>query len=192
MTREVSIADMQPGDIILFRGKGFLFNALSPILALLRPYPEMIFPFRYGWKGNERVGRPWHLAFALEWHKKHGWIIGESIARGVTPTYLNKYIIAGNIPIVIRWFDKPPRPIKLREFMAAHSDTKYSAMAYVWTALQVLLPWFPRIVTSRVTCWQNVFRMCRWCGKPIQELHKYPLITDFLEAAEGADNVLET
>ena len=182
MNREVSIADMKPGDIILFRGKGLVFNALSPILALLRPYPEMTFPYVYQRSPLSKVGRPWHLAFALEWHKRYGWIIGESVARGVTSSYLDKYIINGNIPIVIRWFDKTPRPIKLREFMAMHSDTKYSVLAYAWTTLQVLLPWFPRIVTDRITCWQNVFRMCRWCGKPIQELHKFPLITDALEA----------
>ena len=187
MQREVSIADMRPGDIILFRGKGLVFNLLSPILGLLRPFPKITFPAVYGSNILFKTGRPWHMAFALEWHKKYGWIIGESIARGVTPTYLDKYIMNGNIPIVIRWFDKSPRAIKLREFMAAHSDSKYSVLAYLWTALQVLIPWFPRIVTSRVTCWQNVFRMCRYCGKPIQELHKFPLITDALEAFERED-----
>jgi len=157
---------MKPGDIIEFKGRGIVFQVLSRLLKHFNPSWS-----RWGW----------HLAIAVEYHKTKGWLIAEAIAKGVTLSWLDNKTLAFRH---YTWIDREVHATEIRRFIADRAGCKYDVLAYVWTAIQFFFPRFPRIIDRSYTCWELVAEFCREMGKPIQQLHRYPFITDFLEAYE--------
>ena len=73
--------------------------------------------------------------------------------------------------------------------MAANLDCGYDVAVYFFTMLQYLILHFfnhpiPRLLDNRYACWELAFFFAREMGKPIQSIHKYPVITDFLKAKD--------
>ena len=179
---------MTVGDIVVFKGEGFLFKVLSGILCL----------FDSEWRRREFKG--WHVAFVSRFWDNHP-IICEALAGGVTENFLE----TDRELKVYQWFDYPVDP---HDFVDSHMGKKYDVAVYFHTMIQYLLlkgvewfqkkfiPWheftisLPRILNDRYTCWENTFWFCRAMGKPIQESEglsatRYPMITNLLRALEN-------
>ena len=156
-----------PGAILEFKGEGPVFNLLSRLLKWKYP----------GW---ERWG--WHVAMAVEYHPKRGWLIAEAVGQGVSFGWLDEK----REYRVWNWFDKAIPAIRIREKAADLNRCSYDVFAYLWTALQILIPAMPRIVDNSYTCWEFVAYMCRELGKPIQDLHRFPILPEMIERWQGS------
>lgn len=173
---------MKTGDLIVFKGQGLIYRILSRILK---------------WKRPDWDGWGWHVAIAVEYHKGKGWMIAEALAGGVKYSWLKGLGLSvadaagvnshGRLFYcstykcdyrVISHFTRSIHATELRRLIADDIGSKYDVLAYLWTALQIFMLWFPRILNNRYTCWEFVFWICRELGKPIQPLMKYPNIAD--------------
>ena len=77
----------------------------------------------------------------------------------------------------------------MENFIAEELHKGYDAAVYFWTVLQYFILHFfnhhiPRVLDNRYTCWELAFVFARERGKPIQSIHDYPIITDFLKEVE--------
>ncbi len=153
---------IKPGSIILFKGKGFLYEILSRLIKMKHPEWD-----RWGW----------HMALVVDYHKSYGWMLAEAMADGVGYGWLKQKSSKWR---VVNWCGDVPA-IEVRRFAADRMGCKYDVMAYIWTALQEIMPWFPRIVNNRYTCWELVYEFCREMGCAVQKPHKYPVITDIVK-----------
>jgi len=163
---------LHSGDIICFKGEGIIFKTLSFLLGI----------FDRQW--HELKWKPWHMAIAYH-NGKWGWKVIESTGRGVEVNYLLSEDYR-----VYTWLDKPPSRKKMEKFVTEHLGKNYDVGCYLLTMLQYLVLHFfnhrlPRILDDQYTCWELVFEFCREMGKPIQSLHNYPIIIDFLKAVEN-------
>lgn len=166
----MALSEMRCGDILIFRGSGWVHKILSRWLKLFERWWD-------GWG--------WHMAFVSYIDKATNEIyIAESVGSGVQVTPLGA---DHNTYRVYRWFDELINEDKLTAFTERYLGCDYDVAVYFLTMLQYLvLHYFnhpiPRLLDNRYTCWEFVFLMCREMGKPIQSIHKYPVITDFLKA----------
>ena len=163
---------MQPGYILIFKGQGFIFRVLSWLLK----------QFEKGY-----VAWGWHLAIAVEYHKQKGWLIAESIAGGVTLSWLDQKKQHFRS---YKWFDQHIHSSEVRRFIADRAGCSYDVGCYFWTMLQYLVLHFlnhslPRVLNRRYSCWELIFEFCREMGKPLQPLHRYPLISDFMKGMKS-------
>ena len=163
---------IQGGDILVFKRKGFVSGVLGWLLKR----------FERSWDGWG-----WHMAIA--WRKARlGYWILEAAGKGVRVNLIKEEVFKTDIR-AYRWLDQPASGDDLEEFMAEELDKGYDAAVYIWTMLQYLILHFfnhsiPRLLDNRYTCWELAFFFVRKMGKPIQSIHKYPIITDFLKAVE--------
>lgn len=148
--------NIKTGSIIVFKRSGLASSILAPILKLFRKDYDL-----YGW----------HTAIVVEYTPK-GWIIVESLANGVTYNYLKGEYRVYNI------IKQEVTTDELRQFIEDH-EYKYDILVYLFTALQVIFPKFPRIINRELTCWEFTAWACREFGSPVQPLDKYPLVCDF-------------
>jgi len=151
------------GDILVFKGHGVVFQLLSRFLKLFE-------------RDYDRWG--WHMAYVS--HIDKDVFIAESLGSGVQINLLTDREYQA-----YHWLDKVDEN-KLTAFTADHLDCNYDVAVYFWTMLQYLVLHFfnhsiPRLLDNRYTCWEFVFLMCREMGKPVQALHTYPMLTDFLK-----------
>jgi len=161
--------EIQAGDILVFKRKGFVFGVLGWILKR----------FERSWDGWG-----WHMAIA--WKKgRFGYWILEAAAEGVRVNLISDKVMKTDVRIY-RWLEAPPSDEDLEKFMADNFDYGYDVAVYLLTMLQYLVLHFfnhriPRLLDNRYTCWELAFWFAREMGKPIQSIHKYPIITDFLK-----------
>lgn len=161
---------MKVGDIILFKGRGIGFKLLSRLIRL----------FEKDWDGWG-----WHMAYVAFIAPDGGALIAESVGRGIREASLP----TNREYRVYTWLEDADR-LKIQEFTNKHLGENYDVAVYLWTMLQYLVLHFfnhpiPRLLDNRYTCWEFVFLMAREMGRPIQSLHRYPFLTDFLKAIEG-------
>lgn len=163
--------EIQMGDILVFKRKGFVSGILGPILKL----------FKRKWDGWG-----WHMAIAWEeaQYKNGLWIL-EATGDGVRVGLLSEDKLKNEIR-AYRWLDEPPSGEVMEKFMAENLDKGYDVLVYFWTLIQrgllrVIKHSIPRILNNRYTCWELVFLFAREMGKPIGDILDYPLLTDFLE-----------
>lgn len=168
--------DYQIGDLVLVDGKGPAFTILSWLLARFDP----------SWKKAPR--KPWHTAFlskaaydvedeALqnpEWwvsEAKGGVGITESPLSSIKEPYL-----------VFRWFDTPPKYLEVQAFIDEYRGEKYDVF---WGYLFVILWYFwkrwPFIFDYKWMCWEWLWFFTLRFGKPVDNIHRYPLITILMD-----------
>jgi len=166
--------EIQMGDILVFKRKGFVSGMLGPILKL----------FKKKWDGWG-----WHMGIAWE-ESKHAnglWIL-EATGDGVRVGLLSEDKLKNEIR-AYRWLDEPPSDEVMEKFMADNLDKGYDVVVYFWTLIQrgllrVIKRSIPRILNDKYTCWELAFLFAREMNKPIRSILDYPLLTDFLEAVE--------
>ena len=160
------------GDILVFRRKGFISGVLGWVLKRFEPWWD-------GWG--------WHMAIA--WKKGHfGYWILEAAAQGVKVNLIQEKVLKSDVR-TYRWLDEPPSDEDLEKFMSENLNRGYDAAVYLWTMIQYLVLHFfnhsiPRLLDNRYTCWELAFLFAREMGKPIQSVHEYPILTDFLKEVE--------
>ena len=160
---------MTVGDIIVFRGEGFLFRVLSGILCL----------FDSEWRRRDFKG--WHTAFISRFWDAHP-IICEALAGGVTENFLD----TDREFKVYSWFDYP---VDTHDFVDSHLGKKYDVAQYFFTSLQYLIRHFfnrriPRLLDDSYTCWELLAEFARDNGKPFQVIYDCPMVTDIVRALE--------
>jgi len=167
---------MKVGDIIVFKGSGLVFKILSRLLRFFEKHWD-------GWG--------WHMAYITRISMRGEVTIAESIGSGVRRSPLT-----GKTQYRCYTWLEEVNQRKLQAFTSKHLGENYDVAVYFWTMLQYLILHFfnhqiPRLLDNRYTCWEFVFLMTREMGKPIQSLHRYPFLTDFLEAVRDLDRGLD-
>lgn len=164
--------EIKAGDILIFKRKGVVSGALGWVLRRFERWWD-------GWG--------WHMAIA--WQKgRFGYWILEAAAEGVRVNLIRDDLLKTDIR-AYRWLDEPPADEEMEKFMVNNLDCGYDVTVYFWTMIQYLVLHFfnhsiSRILDNRYTCWELAFFFTRKMGKPIQSVHKYPMITDFLKEVE--------
>ena len=161
------------GDILVFKRRGFVSGVLGWILK----------QFERSWDGWG-----WHMAIA--WMKSEGgfgiWIV-EAAGEGVRVNLIPYEKFRTEIR-AYRWLDEAPSNEDIERFIAEQLDRGYDVAVYFWTMIQYLVLHFfnhsiPRLLDNRYTCWELAFLFAREMGKPIQSIHKYPMLSDFIKVA---------
>jgi len=84
---------------------------------------------------------------------------------------------------VYRIFEAPPHANKLNKFAKDKIGCGYDFIAYILTALAVLLRPkidIPRIINKKLTCWETAWEFADEMGLDITDDYDYPFITDLL------------
>ena len=166
----IPLNEVRPGDLLVFRGSGFVFNILGGILKLFEPQYD-----RWGW----------HVAFVSNWDEEKGWLICESISQGIVLSQLSEH--PPDEVRAYRWFETAPLQSMIDRYLVSHLGKQYDVAIYFWTTLQYLIRHYwnrriPRLLDDRYTCWENLTEFCEDMGKPIQTRYDCPILTDILRA----------
>ena len=164
----IDIKDIRPGDIVLFKGQGLLYEVLSRLLKCFNPSWDR-------WA--------WHTGFIA--YDDEGWIVCEALANGVCLNPLN-----GRDARFYRWFDIEPPGDQIIKFIREHINDQYDVLLYFWTTVAYIVRHFwnkpiPRLLDNRWTCWELVTFFCDRMGKPIISIFDCPILTDMIKALEA-------
>jgi len=164
---------MQTGDIILFKGEGFLFKVLSGILCLVDK------------EWRQRKFKPWHVAFVSRFWDGQP-VICEALIGGVQENILDDKREYKSY----HWLEIPVDP---HDFVDSHLGLKYDVAQYLFTSLQYLIRHFwnrriPRLLDNSYTCWELVAEFVRDNGKPFQVIYDCPTINDIVRVLD--ENIL--
>lgn len=162
--------ELQRGDIIIFKGKGPVFNILSTILSL----------FDKEWRQSPWKG--WHMAFISD-EVGGAYTIGESVSKGITEAWLDE---TRDLK-VYRWLDKEPSRYKVQKFLLDRAYSRYDIGIYFWTMLFYLVRHYfnhpiPKLLDDRFSCWEGAGEFCAEMGKPVVSKYDTFFITDMLKA----------
>jgi hypothetical protein len=159
------MSNLRVGDIVVFKGQGFLFTVLGAALKLFQPDWD-----RWGW----------HTGFICQMVDDKP-LIAEALAKGVCINTIDN----SREYRIYRWLDKEPERYKVICFVNRHKGDRYDVMAYIWTFVQrAFKKWkLPRLTNDRYTCWEFCEFFCTAFGKPWTMVAPmmFPLISDFLE-----------
>lgn len=185
---EIPISEMESGYTVAFKGTGFLFRVLSFILDVIEP------------KWRKRKWKPWHLATASKKVKagtrlytgektaEDGWLLIEAIAP-VTGEYFHSMRELEEKTRTYKWLDKPPSPLRVKQFKNIYLGFPYGVLSYVGVVLSYTcrklfrIRW--RIMDTEHMCWEVNSFFHRFMGKPYQRLWEYPMIHDIIEKLES-------
>ena len=185
---EIPISEMESGYTVAFKGNGFLFRVLSFILDVIEP------------KWRKRKWKPWHLAIASKKIKagtrlstgektiEDGWLLIEAIAP-VTGEYFHSMRELEEKTRAYEWLDKPPSPLRVKQFKNIYLGFPYGVLSYVGVVLSYTcrklfrIRW--RIMDTEHMCWEVNSFFHRFMGKPYQRLWEYPMIHDIIERLES-------
>ncbi len=168
---QISEKDIEIGTLVLFEGSGPLFKILSGALSI----------FDSDWrKVNPKY---WHVGFISRYDPVRGWMICESLAGGIQENPVNIYKGAH----YFKWFDNPPDPDKVKNYIDCHLKLPYDALAYIWVILATIANKVFHIniglwEDQKFMCWENLLEFCQWMDKPIEKLNKTITICDIYKA----------
>lgn len=180
--REVSVQVKDPrdyriGDLVLFQGRGPGFQFLSWLLARFDP------AWRELRKACKARGEepPWHMGFLSKYYVLTGtWYVSEARGGvGITETDLSTF---KEPYLVFRWFDTQPDAVKVNAFIRQYRGEPYDSFwGYVFVIIWYFWSWWPLVWDHAWMCWEWVWFFCLSFGKPVSDIHKYPLITLLLD-----------
>ncbi len=169
MIGRISLSEVRPGDVLVFKGKGQPYGVLS---WLIKRFKEPNWD-KYGW----------HLA---------------PIVKVQHEPYLQIVYIDAQFPRLklsalkpeaqvrcYRVLEKPPTKVKIQLVINRYVGCFYDPIVYLWTLLSVFLrPRFnffvPRIINRLYSCWEGTFEALDEWGCDISWCYSYPWLTDFL------------
>jgi hypothetical protein len=152
------------GDFVIFDGDGPAFTVLSWMLGR----------FDEDWRELER--KPWHVGFLSKKDECGNWWVSEAKGGvGITETPLSEF---KEPYLVFRWFDTPPDEAAVAAFINEYRGEKYDAFwGYAFVIIWYFWRWWPFIIDKNWYCWEWLWFFALSFGKPIDNIHKYPLIT---------------
>lgn len=164
----IDIKDIRPGDIVLFKGNGFLFTMLSFILSMLDKEWRLL-----KWK-------PWHVGF-IAYQDNSEWMICESLAGGITVNPLSKY--DPDKYRIYRWLDETPFIEHVKEYVKDHLGCPYDPLVYLWVIGVTLIDKIFHVnigvwENESYMCWENVEEFLETMGQPICKKNKTVTISD--------------
>jgi len=156
--------DYRIGDIVIFDGAGPAFEVLSWLIGR----------FDEDWRNLER--KPWHVGFLSKKDECGNWWVSEARGGvGITETPLSAF---KEPYLVFRWFDTPPDEAAVAAFINEYRGEKYDAFwGYAFVIIWYFWRWWPFIIDKNWYCWEWLWFFALSFGKPIDNIHKYPLIT---------------
>jgi hypothetical protein len=162
---------IQIGDILVFKGNGFIYRVLGSILKLFDPSWD-------GWG--------WHVGFATTKSTSEGCVVCEALASGVQENFYTPDKFTSDKVRVYRWIKPPPSEVKVQDFIEKHVGKKYDVAIYLWTALQYLLRHYwnrriPKLLDHRFSCWELLGEFCDDMDKPIVSKYDVIIITDIMD-----------
>lgn len=152
------------GDLVLFDGAGPTFTILSWLLGRFDP----------AWKKAPR--KPWHTGFLSKKDDAGNWWVSEARGGvGITESPLNEF---KDKYLVFRWFDVEPDAKRVQHFINEYRGEKYDAFfGYLFVIIWYFWKWWPFIIDYKWMCWEWTWFFALQFGQPIDNIHKYPLIT---------------
>jgi len=159
---------IQTGDILIFKGKGLVYEVLSRLIKLFDPTWD-----RWGW----------HTGFVVD----DKVTTCEALAKGVClNTYPISYFTPDNVR-VYRVFDNPPSKQKIDAFLTKHLGEKYDILVYPLTALAYIVRHYwhrkiPRLFDNSWSCWELTYYFADDMGHPIAEDYDFPMINEMSKA----------
>lgn len=175
--------DYRRGDLVLFDGAGAAFRILSWLLARFDP------SWRKLRKELQKKKRepPWHTAFLSRkiigskiLDPPYGWLVSEAKGGvGITESPLSEF---KEPYIVFRWFEVRPGEAEVNTFIDEYRGEKYDAFwGYLFVIVWYFWKWWPLIIDHNWMCWEWLWFFADRFGKPIDNVHKYPLITILMD-----------
>ena len=160
--------DYRIADFVLVDGAGPAFTGLSWKLGHFDP----------SWKKAPR--KPWHVAFLSRWDSTNGWWVSEAKGGdGITENRLRDF---ENPYLVFRWFDRRITATEVQLFIDQYRGEKYDAFfGYLFVIVWYFWKWWPFIIDRKWMCWEWLWFFALSFGKPIDNIHKYPLITILMD-----------
>ena len=157
-------AQYQIGCFVLVDGAHLTFETLSWTLGR----------FDVDWRKLKR--KPWHVAFLSRQDPDGNWWVSEAKGGvGITESRLDSFKEPYQ---VFRWFDNPPDEKAVKEFIDTYRGEKYDAFwGYLFVIIWYFWKWWPFIIDHNWMCWEWLWFFALSFGKPIDNIHKYPLIT---------------
>jgi hypothetical protein len=165
-------AEYRIGDFVVVDGAGPAFTVLSGTLGV----------FDEDWKNLER--KPWHTAFLSkavynvedeECEHPEWWVSEAKGGVGITESRLDSF---KEPYLVFRWFDTPPDAAEVKDFIDEYRGEKYDSFwGYLFVIIWYFWKWWPFIIDKNWYCWEWLWFFALRFGKPIDNVHKYPLIT---------------
>ena len=159
-----------PGDIVLFKGHGFVFNIFSKLLSLLDP----------GWR--KLKWKPWHMG--IVWGRFENDLL---VAEGYSPISRLHYYSTEELA-ECRYYRRIENIdwIKAQKFLRDYLGKRYDVQVYFWTTLGYLLRHYwgrpiKYFMDNRFSCWEFVYSFCLEMGYPLCDKFDFPMITDFLK-----------
>ncbi len=173
MNYEITKTDqLKRGDLVLFKGNGFLFTTLSFLLCL----------FDSDWR--KYSPKPWHCAFVSR-------VIGESepsymIAEAWNPK-VRERLFEPSIEDckIYRWLDREQTSTQIESFLAQTMGARYDISIYFLTSLQYLARhlWnrpILRLLDNRFSCWEVDCDAMLIFGRGLMSMYDCPMMPDML------------
>ena len=164
MIKRINLVEARPGDILTFKGHGFLYEVLSRIIKLKVPT----------WNREE-----WHTAPLV----RPGIIMDAEWPRlklsPITDWPANEIK-------VYRINETPPTQEQLDDFIKDVEGCRYDWLVYILTALAILLRPkidFPRIINRSYDCWETAWEFADYINSDITHDYTYPFLTDMIHLA---------
>lgn len=172
---------MKRGDIVVFRGKGIVFQILSFMLGLIDS----------SWR--KRKWKPWHMAICTTRNKRKG---ATRIIEAVEPKVRERILYDNEDYRAYTWLDKEPSEMAIYRWMQPYISKPYDKDAYAGTIFfsirKKLFHRSARIVDDEYLCWEIADAFTRDFGKPLFPNNEYPLISDIMNKLEGKPNAKES
>ncbi len=167
---------LRRGDLVLFRGQGFLFSVLGFLVGL----------FDSAWR--KYSPKPWHCAVVVKTVENEPplYYISEAWYPKVRERQFDPTTEKCTI---YRWLDTEPSYTEVDRFLGITEGCSYDVMIYFITALTYLVrhlynKTIPRLLDDRFSCWEYLADFTFFSGKPLQAFYDVPFITDILESLE--------
>jgi len=164
MIQRILLSEARPGDILAFKGEGFLFEILSRIIK---------------WKIPSWDRESWHTAP----------IVAPGIIMDAQWPRLKLSSISDFTPETIRAYritEVPPTQEQLDSFISFTLGCRYDWLVYFLTAFAILLRPkidFWRIINRSYDCWECAFEFADFMGSEISHNYNYPNLCDMLHLA---------
>jgi hypothetical protein len=168
------VPNIKSGDILVFKGRGFLYEVLSRLVKLFDP----------SW---DRFG--WHVGFVVGVHNT---VITtcEALAQGVCLQYYPIDSLTPDKVRVYRWVVPTPNEADIYKFVNKHLGEKYDIMVYPVTALAYIIRHYwgrpiPRLFDNAWSCWEWVYYYADEFGHSIAEDYDFPMVNQMVAKLEG-------
>ncbi len=163
----IPLTKAKPGDVLVFRGGGILYEVLSRLIK------------RFKEPNYDRFG--WHMSPIIKVQHSPYFLV----------TYIDAQFPRLKLAIVkpddqvrcYRVLKRPPTKAKVQVVIDRLVGRPYDFLVHIWTFFAFLLRPkvdVPRIINRFYDCWEATFEALDEWGVDVTHVYHYPWLTDFL------------